>query len=58
MTVFRVFLASICLVSLTACACPRSEDYKGVPYEDDRTAGVGSDENQGYCMQRYLPEFD
>ena len=52
MTVTRSILLVACLLSLSACACGRGEDFSGSPSLNDRTAGTGQvDEG---CFKRAL----
>lgn len=52
MTILRTALLTVCLLSLGACACGRSEDFTGSPYLNERTAGSGQiDEG---CFRRAI----
>lgn len=48
-TVFRTMLLAGAAVSLAACACPKKDDYRAIPYEAERTAGNGTVVYEGDC---------
>jgi len=52
MKIFRSVLLALCLISLSACACPRTPPYTGTPYDPERTAGTGMREDDGWCLGR------
>lgn len=49
-TVFRTMVLAGAAVTLAACgSCPKSGDYRAVPYEHERTAGNGTVVYDGTC---------
>lgn len=55
--IFRTLTLLICLLGLSACACPRTEPWYDEPYgygSDDRTAGTGLVGTR-QCAAKILP---
>lgn len=57
----RIPVCLLALLTLSACACPRTAPYDGTPYhqtstETERTAGQGPavENDGGYCVSRAL----